>query len=261
VSARAWYRATRELGLDPRRLRLLGQLPRYLRDLRAWRRRGGAVSTLHPVLGDRADQAGNTRDVYFLQDLLVAQRIHRQQPLRHIDVGSRVDGFVAHLAAFREVEVMDIRPLDARISNIRFLQADLASGAPAVLTDSLSCLHALEHFGLGRYGDRIDPQGHLRGFRSLVEMLATDGTLYLSFPIGRPAVEFNAHRVFSPLEVLDWPGSERLALVGFDLIDDAGELHEQVPLAGIAERCRELVQGCGIYTFRKLAAPGLRPLR
>jgi hypothetical protein len=29
--------------------------------------------------------------------------------------------------------------------------------------DSLSCLHALEHFGLGRYGDPIDPRGHEKG--------------------------------------------------------------------------------------------------
>jgi hypothetical protein len=37
--------------------------------------------------------------------------------------------------------------------------------------DSISCLHALEHFGLGRYGDRLDPNGHETGFLKLLDML------------------------------------------------------------------------------------------
>jgi|TARA_B110000037_G_scaffold217911_1_gene279885 hypothetical protein len=49
--------------------------------------------------------------------------------------------------------------------------------------DSLSCLHTLEHFGSGRYGDKIDPVGHIKGFQNLVKMLKKNGILYISFPI------------------------------------------------------------------------------
>ena len=189
------------------------------------------------------------RGHYFHQDLLVATFIQQAQPQRHIDVGSRIDGFVAHLAAFRPVEVIDIRPLAiAGHERIRFIQGNLMAPDPALREscDSLSCLHAIEHFGLGRYGDPIDPSGHLTGFQNLVAMLRPGGTLYISFPIGESAVHFNAHRVFAPTEVLDWARGA-LELQRFDYVDDAGELHlEQTP-----ERIDVPHYGCGIYTFRK----------
>ena len=248
------FRMVCEIGFDPRRLRLARRFPHFLRDLRKWKRQGGVVSAVFPVLGDWSDQAGDISSAYFHQDMLVARRIYEAQPQRHIDVGSRFDGFVAHVAVFRELDVVDIRPMESKIRNVRFVQADLMQSTAelAASTDSQSCLHALEHFGLGRYGDPIDPKGHLRGFRSLIELLRPAATFYLSFPIGRPAVEFNAHRVFGCLEVLTWPGSELLRLERFDYVDDSGCLHEDVGNAAIEDRCKGLIHGCGIYTFRRL---------
>jgi hypothetical protein len=248
------FQTAREMGLNLRRLRLAGQFPRFLRDLRRWRRLGGKVSTLFPILGDWTDQAGEASGAYFHQDLLVARRIYEAKPHRHVDVGSRIDGFVAHVAVFREIEVIDIRPMGSHIRNVRFVQADLMRGTHglAASTDSLSCLHALEHFGLGRYGDPIDPSGHLKGFRSLIELLKPRATFYLSFPIGRPTVEYNAHRVFDCQEVLSWPGSELLRLDRFDFVDDKGAAHENIGLDAMRGQCAQLKHGCGIYTFTRL---------
>jgi hypothetical protein len=245
------FRTVREIGLDARKLRAIGQWPRFVRDLRAWKRQGGAVSDIYPVLSDWSDQAGSASSAYFHQDMLVARRIFEAEPPRHVDVGSRIDGFIAHLAVFREVDVVDIRPLTASIRNVRFIQADLMNVPPALISsaESLSCLHALEHFGLGRYGDPIDPEGHLKGFKSLVSMLKPGATFYISFPVGRPAVEFNAHRVFGCEEVLSWPGSELLEIQKFDFVDDEGVLHEAIPVDRIAPHCAQLKHGCGIYTF------------
>jgi len=251
------FRTASEVGLNLRRLRLAAQFPRFLADLRRWKRLGGKVSTLFPILGDWTDQAGEASGVYFHQDLLVARRIYVAKPQRHVDVGSRIDGFVAHVAVFREIEVVDIRPLASQVRNVRFIQADLMQGTPglAASTDSLSCLHALEHFGLGRYGDPIDPSGHLKGFRSLIELLKPQGTFYLSFPIGRPMVEFNAHRVFDCQEVLSWPGSELLRLDTFDFVDDDGTVHEDIGLDALRVQCAQLEHGCGIYTFARREGP------
>ena len=161
-----------------------------------------------------------------------------------------MDGFVAHVAAFRPIEVMDIRPLALAHERIAFLRRDLmAAGADIEgITDSLSCLHALEHFGLGRYGDPIDPDGHLKGFRALHAMLEPGGTLYLSVPIGEPGVHFNAHRVFAPADVLGW-APRAFALTRFDYVDDAGDLHADVSVG----ETPPLAYGCGIYTLRKRA--------
>jgi Caenorhabditis protein of unknown function, DUF268 len=240
-----------EFGLDIGRLRLLRYVPAFARDIRAWLAQGGRVSQLFPIFSDWSEQAGTARGAYFFQDLLVARRIYLAGPERHVDVGSRIDGFVAHVAVFREIDVLDIRPVTAQVLNVRFIQADLMQDEARLhaLTDSLSCLHALEHFGLGRYGDRVDPQGHLKGFRALVNMLRPNATFYLSFPIGIPAVEFNAHRVFDCEEVLHWPGAEDLELTQFDFVDDAGALHQAIELGSIRRACEGLRHGCGIYTF------------
>ena len=254
MNATGLIRTVREIGLNPRRLGLVAHVPRFLRDLNQWKRQGGRVSSMYPVLSDWSDQAGAVASrAYFYQDLLVARRIYEARPQRHVDVGSRFDGFVAHVAVFREIDVIDIRPMEMTIRNVRFIQADLMQGAaePATSTDSLSCLHALEHFGLGRYGDPIDPSGHLKGFKSLIKILKPGATFYLSFPIGQPVVEFNAHRVFDSEEVLSWPGSELLRLERFDYVDDNGALHEDVAIDEIRVRCADLIHGCGIYTFTR----------
>lgn len=225
---------------------------RFLRSLRQFERQGGRVDLRRPMLDDAGDAAGAASGHYFHQDLLVATRIHRTAPRHHIDVGSRVDGFVAHVASFRRLEVLDIRPLPPLVhENIAFRQADMmqGTGVEEGLCDSLSCLHALEHFGLGRYGDPIDPLGHLRGFANLCRLLEPGGTLYLSVPIGDSAVHFNAHRVFAPTEPLRWADG-RMELSAFDYVDDAGALHVGADPGALPA----LRYGCGIYTMRKRAA-------
>jgi hypothetical protein len=243
------------LGFDPSRVLLLRYVPRYLAHARRFRAQGGTISAHMPIFVDWQEQAGTASGHYFHQDLLVASRIHDANPRRHIDVGSRVDGFVAHVAAFRTVEILDVRALqDTGHPRIRFMQADLMDEAsvPVEITDSLSCLHVLEHFGLGRYGDAIDPNGHRRGFNHLLRMLEPGGTLYVSFPIGRATeVHFNAHRVFHPTEVLGWadtPGA--VELLRFDFVDDQGALHRDANPAGPLP---PMSFGCGIYTLRKRA--------
>lgn len=153
----------------------------------------------NPQLTDKDASCATLPDHYFLQDLIIAQLIFKNNPLKHIDIGSRIDGFVAHVASFREIEVLDIRPLDMQIPNVRFKQVDIMNERhlPNDYCDSLSCLHAIEHFGLGRYGDPIDPYGHVKGFHNMTKILQSGGTMYLSAPIGHQHIEFNAHRVFN----------------------------------------------------------------
>lgn len=232
------------------RKRRFKQIRKYLRDREAFLAAGGKIAIERPMLEDYSDQAGAASGHYFHQDLLVATKINQENPRKHVDVGSRIDGFVAHVAAFREIEVIDIRPLDPTAhSRIKFVQGDLMSenGVPSEYCDSLSCLHALEHFGLGRYGDPIDPDGHRKGFKNLTRMLKVGGTLYISFPIGHSGTHFNAHRVFDPSEVLEW-GKDDFQLLDYQYVDDQGNLQKcSTPLV-----TPPLTYGCGIYTLRKI---------
>lgn len=191
------------------------------------------------------------------QDLVVAQHVFRDSPDRHIDIGSRIDGFVAHVAAFRKIEVIDVRPMDnTDHANIKFTQGDIFETTMKEATDSLSCLHALEHFGLGRYGDPITIDGHLRGIAAMIEMVRLNGRVYFSFPIGRSdQVVFNAHRIFHPASILSNSSVvEYLELEDFSYVDDQGDLHRNAdPRSDL-----ELDYGCGIYVFRKTKASGGR---
>ena len=234
-------------------------LPSYLRDYISLCRQSKSQRTTWPVrpampcLQDRYAQSGMASGHYFHQDLLVARKVYERKPRRHVDVGSSVAGFVAHVAVFRQVEVLDIRPLSTTASNIVFRQCDLTS-MPAEYEqycDSLSCLHALEHFGLGRYSDRVDAEGHVKGLSSLHKLLGTGGILYLSVPIGRQRIEFNAHRVFAVATVLSML-KECFDVFEFSYVDDSGVLHESVVLdpVGVANNfC--LQYGCGIFECRK----------
>ncbi len=201
-----WISST-QFGIDPRRfLRSLRGVAPYLVDLRDFRRGYRGVLNLMPCLHDRYEEGGSASTEYFWQDLVVARWICQANPRKHVDIGSRVDGFVAHVASFRELEVLDVRPISAQIPGVQFRQANLMSAesieslAPGGIgyCDSLSCLHVIEHFGLGRYGDPVDPAGFQRGLENLARLLEPRGVLYLSTPVGRERVEFNANRVFDP---------------------------------------------------------------
>jgi len=221
---------------------------RFKKDRRKFNEMGGKIDEIREALIDFKSEAGVTKGHYFNQDLLVANFIHIDNPKRHIDIGSRIDGFVAHVASFREIEVMDIRPLKpTKHKNIKFIQKDfmLEENQLEKICDSVSSLHALEHFGLGRYNDQIDPDGHLKGFKNMVKMLTKGGKIYISFPIGKKKVIFNQRRVFSPDEIIKW--EKNIKLLRFDFVDDNGDLHTMSEFT----QTKELKYGCGIYTFIK----------
>lgn len=252
---------SQRLGMDPLKLRgFLQELPGFLRDYRSFRNLDRTAGfplphgKLDPVLGETSDSAGVASGHYFHQDLYVARRIFELKPRRHIDVGSRIDGFVAHVAAFRPIEVLDIRPIRAEIPNVTFRQANLMDTPNDLVnaTDSLSSLHAIEHFGLGRYGDPLDPLGHARAIQSLAKILEPGGTLHLSFPIGPARVDFNAQRVLSLRVALDL-FRPIFSVYRFAYVGDDGALVVDATLDAVAvESNAGCTFGCGIFELRKL---------
>lgn len=239
-------------GLNPTAaVRSVAGLPRYAVEALRYRRALRSGTSLDfewfPVLSDRGASAGNIRGHYFHQDLWAARRIERRRPQRHVDVGSRIDGFVAHLLCFMDVEIIDVRPMTSDVRGLRFLQGDVRSlaGIPSASLPSVSSLHAVEHVGLGRYGDPLDVRGSERAMHELARVLAPGGYLYLSVPVGRPRVCFNAHRVFDPLEVVSEFGD--FTMTEFAAIDDSGCLVEGAAPAEF----RSSHYACGLFEFQR----------
>ena len=206
----------------------------------------------YPRLIDFYDQSGTARGHYFYQDLIVAQKIFERNPLNHVDVGSRIDGFVAHVASFRRIEVLDIRQLTSAIPNIAFRTCDLLN-LPTELheyAESVSCLHVLEHVGLGRYGDPIDLAGHSKGLTNLAKMLKPGGTLYLSMPFGIERIEYNAHRVFD-LHTIVSLIKPVCKVVEFAFVDDAGDLHAPADLNATMRASTNYRFSLAVFELRK----------
>ena len=239
------------LGLKQNVINSLRNFPKYFRDKKYWLRQGGEIHKEFLMLNDFYSESGVCSGDYFHQDLLVAELINKNNPKRHIDVGSRIDGFVAHVASFREIEVMDIRSLSMKNhKNIKFLNYDIMKDTKYPKTDSLSCLHAIEHFGLGRYGDQINTKGHILALKNLISMLEKKGIFYLSFPIGQKnEVHFNNQRVFNPNYFLNLKIiKENLEFTRFDYVNKNGDLNCQ---KNILDFLNNEDYGCGIFTFKK----------
>ena len=166
-------------------------------------------------------------------------------PALHVDIGSSVM-MVGVLCAHVPVLFVDYRPLNVRIPGLLSVAGDIKrlpfeDGSVA----SISSLHVLEHIGLGRYGDPLDPQGSVRGAAELARVLAPGGRLYVSVPTGRDQTCFNAHRVFSSAALRSlFPD---LLLHGFALVDDVGNFEPDARI----ESARNLEYGCGMYVFTK----------
>ncbi len=143
---------------------------------------------------------------YFWQDLWAARKIYKNSPQQHYDIGSRIDGFIAHLLAFRDnVTLIDIRRLDREVDGLSFVCDDATNleNFDDNSIESLSALCSLEHFGLGRYGDKIDPDACYKCFDAIGRKVMAGGNIYISVPVGKEHIEFNAHRIFYASTIID----------------------------------------------------------
>lgn len=177
-----------------------------------------------------------------------ARIVARNKPSKHIDISSILH-FSTLVSAFVPVEFYDYRPAEVRLSNLACKEGDLtalpfADGS----VESLSCMHTIEHIGLGRYGDPLDPEGDMKAAKELARVLRPGGTFLFVTPLGNPRIEFNAHRVYSYAQVLDL--FKGLTLKEFSLIPDDFKKH------GLIENADPKIAdtqtwSCGCFWFTK----------
>jgi SAM-dependent methyltransferase len=231
-----------------RGLAALATLPSYTYAWLRYQRLPGAerlrLRDAHPCLADRLPTS--PYDPHYLQQAIwAAERIFVNDPPEHTDVGSQLI-FAGILAAKMPVTFVDIRPLELKIAKLRSVAGDVLSlpfGDRSLV--SVSSLHVVEHVGLGRYGDDLNPSGTRRALGELQRVLAPGGSLFLSLPVGRPRVCFNAHRIHDPRDIELW--LDEIDLEEFSAIDDEGELRLGASLADTAK----LSYGCGLFWFRR----------
>ena len=196
---------------------------------------------------DRFKPAGTISGDYFYQDLWAAQNLFQKGVTMHVDIGSRLDGFIAHILTFCQVTYVDLRPVELNLDNFKFKQGSiLRLPFDDNSLTSVSCLHVIEHIGLGRYGDPIDPDGFLKAAKELTRVITSGGILLIGTPVGQERLYFDAHRVFDPQTIVD--AFKPLQLEDFRLIDNNGDLRPKGASFEDARNCR---YGCGLFNFVK----------
>ncbi len=214
----SWLRATRACGVAMSRqygLNFdwaggLARLVSFAREYGRYRRLHAAAATGHALRGGDIQPCLRDRTVttpidpvYFYQDTWLARKLAERRPREHVDVGSSAKA-IAMIAQFIPVTMVDIRPVDLGVPGFTFLEGTLmalpfADGS----ISSLSSICVIEHIGLGRYGDPLDPDGTDKAARELARVLARGGDLYVTVPVAQESrVEFNAHRTFTREHVL-----------------------------------------------------------
>lgn len=206
-------------------------------------------SERYTVLGDDTGTTGFDRH-YVYHTAWAARVLAKTEPTIHFDFGSLLY-FSTLVSAFRPVRFFDYRPAEIALRGLDSEHADLtqltiASGS----TLSASCLHVMEHIGLGRYGDPIDPAGDRKAAAELQRIMAPGGDLLIVVPVGQPKICFNAHRVYSYPMVLELFSD--CELVEFSMVPDSVADGDLIPNAD-PKLVAEQTYGCGCFWFRKRA--------
>lgn len=205
---------------------------------------------LWPIISDKYAKAGTINN-YFWQDLWAARLIHKSGNKRHFDIGSRIDGFIAHLLAMDiDVTLIDIREFPEEVEGLHTIidNATMLRQVPDESIESMSALCSLEHFGLGRYGDPIDPEACFKCFNEIQKKIKTGGDFYLSVPIGKERVEFNAHRVFYAHTILECFSS--MQLIEYSCVS-AGKLERNVAVSKYDDDSHNGEFRYGLFYFKK----------
>ena len=197
-----------------------------------------------PMLNERG--AETAFDAHYTYHPAWAARIVADlHPSMHIDIGSALQ-FATIVSAFVPVDFYDFRPASLSLSGLASRRGDLARlPFDDASIESISCMHVVEHVGLGRYGDPLDPSGDLKAMAELQRVLAERGSLLFVVPVGKPCLRYNAHRIYAFQQVMS--EFSALKLRQFSLIDDKGSF---IPNAR-PEDANAQLYGCGCWWFIK----------
>lgn len=193
------------------------------------------------------DATGETFfDTHYVYHPAWATRVVKKiNPAKHIDISSTLH-FCTSISAFIPTEFYDYRPARLTLSDLYCGSADLTNlFFESNSIESISCMHTIEHVGLGRYGDPLDASGDLKAIKELQRVTKIDGNLLLVTPVGQPKVQFNGQRIYSFELINDL--FRDFELRNFSLITDAGEYFEDANPNIVQDQ----KYGCGCFWYIK----------
>jgi SAM-dependent methyltransferase len=200
-----------------------------------------------PCLDDNTGETGFDRH-YVYHTAWAARKVINFNSVEHYDISSCLY-FCSILSASVKVNFYDYRPADLKLTNLKSEAADLLKlPFKDDSIQSLSCMHVIEHIGLGRYGDPLDPIGDVKAINELIRVLKPGGKLLFVVPVGEPRICFNAHRIYSYFQIVEL--FKDLKLIEFSLVPDKKETGGLI-LNPKIELVNSQKYGCGCFEFEK----------
>ena len=202
------------------------------------------VADMHPCLTDKISSTPFDHH-YIYHPAWAARVLAETRPAEHIDISS-ILSFCSIASAFIPIKFYDYRPAHLQLSNYSSGFADLKKlPFENDSIESISCMHTVEHIGLGRYGDELDAMGDIKAINELKRVVKPGGTLLFVTPVGKPKIVFNAHRIYSFEQIKNY--FEGFELKEFSLIPDEGGLIRNADPALVQQQ----EYGCGCFWFSK----------
>ena len=207
---------------------------------------------VHPCLNDNTEYT-SFEPHYAYHPAWAARILAKIKPSKHVDISSVLD-FNTIVSAFIPIDFYDYRPAKLILGNLSCKHADLLNLSFASNSiESLSCMHVIEHIGLGRYGDPLDPDGDIKAISELKRVLAIGGHLLFVVPVGKVAqIQFNAHRIYTHEQIKRYFNDLKLIDCAF-IPDNAVEVGMIYSDRGMSKASKHSVHGCGCYLFSKQA--------
>lgn len=202
---------------------------------------------LIPCYWDASENTGFDRH-YVFHTAWAARVVQKISPKLHIDISSSLY-FSTIVSAFTPIQFYDYRPANIQIPGFKSLKGDLMKlPFESKSVKSLSCLHTIEHIGLGRYGDPLDYDGDLKAINELIRILAENGDLIIVVPIGKNRIQYNAHRIYSYKQITTY--FKELKLIEFSLLTDNENEASWISNA-TEEIANKQMYGCGCFWFKR----------
>ncbi len=241
-----------------KKIRRLLLSPFVLKDLYLFKKVKGSerfslnFSDIYPCIRDKTITTGFDR--HYVYHTSWASRVVREiDPPFHVDISSSLY-FSGILSAFVPVKFYDYRPAQLCLSDFESHKGNLLN---LPFTDksvqSISCMHTIEHIGLGRYGDEMDAEGDLKAIKELKRVTADGGNLIIVVPVGIPKIEFNAHRIYSYEQIIEMVSDPCFTLKEFSFIP---ETTAEGPILRNADPTivSKAKYACGCFWFQRSAS-------